>query len=212
MMRPVDLSVYLVTHYDLCPGEAFFERVEACCAAGVGVVQLREKTADGRLFLARARRLREITRRYGVALIVNDRVDVALLVEADGVHVGQSDLPLSDVRALLGPERIVGVSVHNLAELQAAVADGADYVGAGALFDSSGLRNVKNNATLLSLAELGEIVAHSPIPVVAIGGIDVDNVKDVLATGCSGVAVVRALHETENVQATVLALRGVHVV
>jgi thiamine-phosphate diphosphorylase/hydroxyethylthiazole kinase len=134
----VDYTLYLVTERSLLPeGYEFFDHLESCLKGGVTLVQLREKSLDTRPFIELARKTKEITQKYNVPLIINDRVDVALAVDAEGVHVGQDDMTLAQVRNFIGPNKIIGVSVNNVQEAQDAISGGADYLGIGAVWFTS---------------------------------------------------------------------------
>ena len=149
-----------------------------------------------REFFENARRIKKVTDAFGVPLIINDRVDIALAVDADGVHLGQSDLPARVARKLLGPEKIIGVSARNTALAQAAEEDGADYLGVGAMYATG----TKQDAKVITREELLAIRAAVKIPIVAIGGIKQKNVKDLKNTGIDGLAVVSAVIAAEDIQ------------
>ncbi len=184
------LKLYAVTDRSwLRPGETLAQAVEELLAAGVTCVQLREKQVTDETIIEEAHALQDCCRRYHVPLIINDRPDLALQVKAAGVHVGQSDMAIAAARKLLGPSYIIGGSAHNVAEALAAQEAGADYLGCGAVFGS----RTKQNVQPLSIAELKAICSAVSIPVVAIGGIDTENVIRIKDTGISGVAVVSAL-------------------
>ena len=177
------------------PTLAEFERLAASLvAAGVSVLQLRDKTLADRVLLARARALRAITRGTGTLFIMNDRPDLAALAEADGVHVGQEELTVKDARRIVGPNALVGVSTHSLAQARQAVLDGADYIGVGPVFPSS----TKNFAALPGLNLLREIAREITLPSFAIGGITTDNLADVQATGFSRIALSAAITQAAN--------------
>lgn len=189
MKREIDYALYLVTDRDLMTAATVEESVELAIEGGVTLVQLREKDASSRCFYDTAMKVREITHRHGVPLIINDRVDIALAVSADGVHVGQSDIPADVVRRIIGPERILGVSAGNLAEAQAAVKMGADYLGVGAM-NATG---TKSDALITTMAELKSIRAAVSLPIVVIGGINLSNALDFAQAGVDGLAVVSAI-------------------
>ena len=131
------LKLYLVTDSDILKGRDFYKVIEDSMKAGVTVVQLREKDADGKEFLEKAMKLRELTRKYNVSFIINDRVDIAMLCDADGIHVGQSDIDAVSVRKLIGEDKIIGVSARSVEEAKKAKEDGANYLGIGAMFSTS---------------------------------------------------------------------------
>jgi len=165
---------------------AAFERlVSALVEAGVGMIQLRDKRLDDRQLIGRARRMRELTRGSSTLAIVNDRADVAVAVNADGVHLGQEDLSVKDARDVVGTRMLVGVSTHNIEQARTAVLDGANYLGAGPTFPSQ----TKSFEALAGLDYLREVVAEIRLPTFAIGGIESTNLPDVLATGVTRVAV-----------------------
>lgn len=192
-MKNLDLSLYLVT--DKSDNvEKFLNTIEEAIEGGVSVVQIREKTADTLDFYNLAMKVKEITEKYDVPLIINDRVDVALAIDADGVHVGQSDMPCDVTRALVGPDKIVGVSAATIEEAQKAERDGADYIGTGAVFPTA----TKDDAPKITKKDLKEIVESISIPVVAIGGITLNNAHELNETGISGLSVVSAIMSSEN--------------
>lgn len=202
-MRRFDLSLYLVTNGDGMEEEAFFQKVERALRGGVTLVQLREKELGGGAYLARAVRLRELCDRYGVPLIVDDRVDVALAAGAAGVHVGAEDLPVEAARRLLGPDRIVGATAKTVEAARAAIAAGADYLGVGAIYPTE----TKVKTVLTPVARLAEIRALGT-PCVAIGGLCADNLEVLKDSGADGVAVVRALMRSEDPEAEARTLRA----
>jgi thiamine-phosphate pyrophosphorylase len=188
--RAIDLSLYLVIGPDTTMGRPLSEVVLAAIDGGVTVVQLRQKRGTTRAFVEEARALMALLRPLGVPLIVNDRVDVALAASADGVHVGQDDMCPADVRRLVGPSSIVGLSVTNLAEAHAVDATLVDYVGIGPVFATP---TKPDAAPPLGLVGAAELCRALRVPAVAIGGIDCDNVGHVRAVGVQGVAVVSAI-------------------
>ena len=184
-----ELTLYLVTDRRWLGRRSLEEDVEEALLGGVTLIQIREKEISSRAYLELARRLKEVTDRYGVPLIVNDRVDIALAVDADGVHVGPDDLPVSFARRLLGPDKIVGASASSLEEALTFQAQGADYLGVGAVFPTA----TKQVTEKVDLETLARIKAAVRIPVAAIGGIDAGNAPEVMKTGVDGVAVVSAI-------------------
>lgn len=201
----LDWSLYVVTDAGLSRGRSHLAVIEAAIAGGATVVQYREKTAATRQMIAEAQALRELTQRAGVPLIVNDRLDVALAIDADGVHVGQDDMPAAVARRLIGPDKLLGVSVANLAEAMQAVQDGADYLGVGPIFATP---TKPDAAPPIGMDGLREICRHVPLPVVAIGGINVANAADAIAAGAQGIAVVSAVVAAEDVAAAAQQLRA----
>ena len=192
-MNKIDLSLYLVTD-NSDDTDKFLKTIEEAIKGGVTVVQIREKTADTLDFYNLAIKVKEITEKYEVPLIINDRVDVALAIDADGVHVGQSDMPCDVTRKIIGPNKILGVSAHNIEEAMKAESDGADYIGSGAVFPTS----TKADANSVSKQELKNIVESINIPVVAIGGITENNAHELTGTGIAGLSVVSAIMSSEN--------------
>lgn len=192
-MNTVDLSLYLVTD-NSDDVEKFLSTIEEAIKGGVTVVQIREKTADTLDFYNLALKVKEITTKYNVPLIINDRVDIALAIDADGVHVGQSDMPCDVTRKLIGPDKILGVSAATIPEAEKAERDGADYIGTGAVFPTA----TKDDAPKVTKDELKEIVESISIPVVAIGGINLDNAKELTDTGIAGLSVVSAIMSSDN--------------
>ncbi|MBQ8018631.1 MAG: thiamine phosphate synthase [Methanobrevibacter sp.] len=192
-MKNIDLSLYLVTDKSN-DVEKFLKTIEEAIKGGVSVVQIREKTADTLDFYNLALKVKEITTKYNVPLIINDRVDVALAIDADGIHVGQSDMPCDVTRKLVGTDKIVGVSAATIEEAKKAEKDGADYIGTGAVFPTS----TKDDAPEITKDDLKEIVESINIPVVAIGGITIDNAHELKNTGIKGLSVVSAIMSSEN--------------
>lgn len=192
-MKNLDLSLYLVTDKS-DDVEKFLKTIEEGIKGGVTVVQIREKTADTLDFFNLALKVKEITKKYNVPLIINDRVDVALAIDADGVHVGQTDMPCDVTRKLVGPDKIVGVSAATIDEAKKAEKDGADYIGTGAVFPTA----TKDDAPKITKKDLKEIVDSINIPVVAIGGITLDNAHELIDTGIAGLSVVSAIMSSDD--------------
>ncbi len=203
MAERIDWSLYLVTDSGLSRGRSLIEIVEAAIAGGVTVVQYREKGATTRRMVEEALGLRELCRRRGIPFIVNDRLDVALAVEADGIHVGQDDLPASLARRLIGRERILGVSAETPERAARAEAEGADYIGASPIFATPTKSDAPPPMGIAGLRLLSKAVA---IPVVAIGGINRDNAASLIAAGATGVAAVSALVSAEDVESAARTL------
>ena len=173
------------------------EAVEQAVRGGCTVVQLREKDCTSLEFYETAKKVKEITDRYQVPLIINDRVDIALAVGADGVHVGQDDLPAGEVRRILGPDKIVGVSAGSVAEAVKAEEDGADYLGVGAMYATS----TKEDADVTSREELLRIREAVNLPIVVIGGINRSNYRNFKGIGVNGLAVVSAVIAADDIEA-----------
>ena len=189
-MKPkLDYTLYLVTDSVLMSTNTLAEAVTQAMAGGCTLVQLREKKASSLEFFRQAKELHEIIRSKDIGFIVNDRLDIALATEADGVHVGQSDLPARIARKLIGQDKILGVSVGNLQEALEAERDGADYLGVGAMFAT----DTKTDAGLTSIKELLRIRQAVSLPIVVIGGINQGTVPSFFGTGIDGIAVVSAI-------------------
>lgn len=198
------LLLYAVTDRAWVGRQSLYEQVESALRGGATMVQLREKQLDAEGILREARELAHLCKQYGVPFILNDNVDLALACGADGVHVGQDDLAAAEARRKLGPDKIIGVSAHNVAEALAAVRDGADYLGSGAVFGST----TKTNVHALPHETLREICRAVDIPVVAIGGITKDNLPQLAGTGIDGVALVSAIFAAPDIEAECRALRA----
>lgn len=182
--------LYLVTDRDLSLGRPLMEVVAAAVQGGVTCVQLREKNCTGREFLQQAIQLKSLLAPLKVPLIINDRVDIALAVDADGVHLGQHDLPLADARRLLGPERLIGISAETVQDALEAEQNGADYIGISPVFSTP---TKTDTAQALGLAGIRKIRQQTSIPLVAIGGISNANAAQVIQAGANGIAVVSAI-------------------
>lgn len=167
---------------------------EDVLANGATFLQIREKDLDANTFEAEAAKLKELCRRYHVPYVVNDSVEIALAIDADGVHVGQSDIKGRDIRSLIGPDKILGISAGTVEEAIAAENAAADYIGVGAVFGTSTKKNARN----LSVEKLREITGAVSIPVVAIGGINAGNLLELTGSGVDGVAVVSAIFAADN--------------
>ncbi|MEG6521590.1 thiamine phosphate synthase [Desulfotomaculum sp. 1211_IL3151] len=204
MKHNVDYSLYLVTDRERMNAPSLAEAVESAILGGCTLVQLREKTVASLNFFKIAQKVKGITDRYNIPLIINDRVDIALAVDAAGVHVGQNDLPAATVRRIIGPNKILGVSAATLQEAKQAQADGADYLGVGAMFATE----TKTDAHLVSLAELGQIRSDVSIPIVVIGGINKATIPKFIGTGINGLAVVSAILSAQDIKAAARELKN----
>lgn len=198
------MRLYAVTDRSWLNGQTLYEQVEQAVKGGVTLVQLREKGLGAEQFLQEARQIQQLCHRFGVPLIINDSIEVALAVDADGVHLGQDDANAAQARQLLGKDKIIGVSAHNVQEALQAVQDGADYLGSGAVFGSG----TKTNVSTLPMQTLREICSAVPIPVVAIGGITEQNLQQLSGSGIAGAAVVSAIFAQENIEEAAIRLRG----
>lgn len=197
------LLLYAVTDQAFTGEKTLTEQIKEALCAGVTLLQLREKSMDKRAFLEEAILVRELTKHYGIPLIINDDVEIALKCGADGVHVGQDDLSPSEVRRLIGPDRILGVTAKNVNQAKKAYMDGADYIGSGAIFPSP----TKKDAIPLTLEQLTAICRSIPIPVTAIGGITVENVSSLKGTGVAGASVVSGIFGQKDITTAVHRLK-----
>ena len=190
----IDYSVYLVTDRRNKTDEEFLNIIEEAIKGGTTIVQLREKTASTKEFYDLALKVKEITSRYDVPLLINDRIDIALAVDSEGVHIGQDDMPAGIAREIIGEDKILGVSASTVEEAKKAEIDSADYIGSGAVFPTA----TKDDADSVSEEELKEIVDSIDIPVVAIGGITVENASTLKGSGIAGFSVVSAIMSAED--------------
>jgi thiamine-phosphate pyrophosphorylase len=174
--------------------EEFLNIIEEAIKGGTTIVQLHEKTASTKEFYDLALRVKEITSRYDVPLLINDRIDIALAVDSEGVHIGQDDMPADIAREIIGDDKILGVSASTVEEAKKAEIDSADYIGSGAVFPTA----TKDDADSVSKEELKEIVDSIDIPVVAIGGITVENAHTLKGSGIAGFSVVSAIMSAED--------------
>lgn len=190
MAEPIDYSLYLVTDRSLSLGRSNMEVVAAAVKGGVSCVQLREKHLDTRNFLQEALNLKALLTPLGIPLIINDRLDIALAVQADGVHLGQNDMPIAEARRLLPSSTIIGISSECLDDAIEAAEQGADYIGISPIYATP---TKTDTGAPLGLDGISEIRRHVTIPLVAIGGITAANARQVIAAGADGVAVVSAI-------------------
>jgi len=191
------LRLYLVTNRYQDSVESFLEKVETACRSGVTIVQLREKNLTTNQYYQLAKQVKEITDAYQVPLIIDDRLDVCLAVDAAGLHIGDDELPVSVARKVLGPEKILGVTAKTVKRALEAEEGGADYLGTGAIFPTT----TKENAPITLISTLKTICQRVTIPVVAIGGLTSENIDQLIGTGIAGVAVVRDLMQAEDIEA-----------
>ncbi|WP_222915204.1 thiamine phosphate synthase [Natrinema sp. SYSU A 869] len=204
-MNPSNWRTYLVTQASLSADRSTPETVRAAIDGGVDAVQLREKDASARSRYGLGLELRELTAEAGVDLIVNDRIDIAQAIDADGVHVGQSDLPVAVARDLLGSDAIVGCSTSTVAEAREAEAEGADYLGVGAVYGTSS-KDVDEDTDGIGPDRIADIAEAVSIPIVGIGGITADNAGPVLEAGAAGVAVISEITAALDPQAATESL------
>ncbi len=191
------LRLYLVTNRYQDSLENFLEKVETACRSGVTIIQLREKNLTTNQYYQLAKQVKKITDAYQVPLIIDDRLDVCLAVDAAGLHIGDDELPVSVARKVLGPEKILGVTAKTVKRALEAETSGADYLGTGAIFPTT----TKENAPITLISTLKTICQTVAIPVVAIGGLTSENIDQLSGTGIAGVAVVRDLMQAEDIEA-----------
>ncbi|RSI67890.1 Thiamine-phosphate synthase [Streptococcus oralis] len=191
------LRLYLVTNRYQDSLESFLKKVETACRSGVTIIQLREKNLTTNQYYQLAKQVKEITDAYQVPLIIDDRLDICLAVDAAGLHIGDDELPVSVARQVLGPEKILGVTAKTVKRALEAETSGADYLGTGAIFPT----RTKENAPITLISTLKTICQTVAIPVVAIGGLTSENIDQLAETGIAGVAVVRDLMQAEDIEA-----------
>ena len=194
--QEIDYTLYLCTDRDLMSTDTIEEAVEQAVKGGCTVVQLREKDCSSLEFYETALRVKKITDQYKIPLIINDRVDIALAVNADGVHVGQDDLPAASVRRILGGDKVIGVSAGSVREAVKAREDGADYLGVGAMHATS----TKTDADVTTVEELNKIREMVDLPIVAIGGMNKQTLPELKGTGVDGIAVVSAVIAADDIE------------
>ena len=182
-------KIYLVTDEKACLEKDFYSCIEEAIKGGVKIVQLREKNISTKDFYEKALKVKEICKNYGALFIINDRLDIAQAVGADGVHLGQSDMPIEEARKILKDKFLIGATARNIEEAKRAELLGADYIGSGAIFGTS----TKDNAKKLEMEELKKIVASVKIPVFAIGGININNVGILKNIGLQGICSVSGI-------------------
>ena len=207
-MKPknIDYSLYLVTDRLLSRGRSTLEVVQAAVKGGVTCVQLREKTCSTREFIAEAEAIKEFLAANRIPLIINDRIDVALAVNADGIHLGQNDMPLATARSILGEQRIIGISAECLQDAVAAEKMGADYLGISPIYNTP---TKTDTAPCLGLEGLGRIRSEVKLPLVGIGGLNPGNAAEVVAGGAEGIAVVSAIVSAEDCETAARRLRKI---
>jgi thiamine-phosphate pyrophosphorylase len=204
LLNPGDLLLYLCTDRVLNLGRPIAQSVEEAIAGGVSMVQLREKDISSREFYEIAVELRAVTRRHHVPLVINDRLDIALALGAEGLHLGQTDLPLKEARRLAGKNLFIGASAHTVEEALEAEREGADYLGVGPVYPTGSKADA---GEVLGIAGLEAICARVKIPVIGIGGINAENAAPVISAGATGVAVISAILSQPDIRKTAETLR-----
>ena len=199
------LLLYAVTDRHWLGDRTLYDVVRESLDGGVTFLQLREKDLDDETFFREAVRLRDMAREYGVPFVINDNVDIAVRMDADGVHVGQSDMEAGDVRALIGPDKILGVSAQTVEQAVLAEKRGADYLGVGAVFPTGS----KDDADDVSFETLKAICEAVSIPVVAIGGITADNTPELAGSGICGIAVISAIYGQKDISKAAASLKKI---
>lgn len=192
--KELDTTLYLVTDSTNLDEETFLNKVEEACKGGVTLLQIREKERSGREFLDLAKKILEVAHKYNVPLLIDDRIDIALAVNADGVHVGQSDIPVDVARKLMGNDKIVGATAKTVEQAQEAYNQGADYLGVGAIYPTT----TKVITVLTKVETLAKICKAVPIKVNAIGGLTKDNIYILKNSGIDGICVVSAIMKADN--------------
>ena len=203
-MKKFDTSLYFITDSTGFSEEEFLRRIEAALRGSVTLLQLREKDKTTRKYLDLARKVHALTKRYGVPLIIDDRLDIALAIGAEGVHLGQSDLPIDLARQLLGPDRIIGATAKTVPQALEAYQQGADYLGVGAIYPTT----TKVKTVLTSTDTLRDICAAVPIPVNAIGGLNRDNIDILAGIPIAGICVVSAIMKADDPEKAATELKA----
>lgn len=200
----IDYSLYVITDRSFLKGRSLKTMVEDSILGGATIIQVREKDISTREFFKVALEVKEVTDYYKVPLIINDRIDIAQAINADGVHLGQDDMPIKIARKILGQNKIIGISTGTLDEALEAERDGADYLGIGAVFYTGTKKDID---LPLGIETLKHIYQNINIPAVAIGGINASNFKEVLATGVDGISVISAILGKDDIKAAAKALK-----
>ena len=195
-MQNIDYTLYLVTNRQNKTEQEFLNTIEEAIKGGVTIIQLREKNTNTKKFYNIAKKVKKITTKYNIPLIINDRIDIAQAINAEGIHLGQNDMPCNIARKILGKEKIIGISATTIKEAQKAQKDTANYIGCGAIFPTK----TKNDAKTVTIPELTKITKSINIPVIAIGGITKENKKQLKNTKIKGISVVSAITESKNPQ------------
>jgi len=204
-MKNIDTTLYFITDSTGFSLEEFLCRVEQALKGGVTLVQLREKNRTTREYIALAEKVHELTKKYNIPLIIDDRIDVAMAVDAEGVHLGQSDMPVDIARRILGKDKIIGATAKTVPQALEAWKNGADNLGVGAIYPTT----TKVKTVLTSVDTLKEIAKAVPIPVNAIGGLNKDNMDVLEGTGIAGVCVVSAIMKADSPQKAAEEIKAV---
>jgi thiamine-phosphate pyrophosphorylase len=202
-LKHLDTSLYFITDSTGLSEEEFLRRTEEALRGGVTLLQLREKNRTTREYLSLAEKVHELTRRYGVPLLIDDRLDVAMAMDAEGVHLGQSDLPIHMARRILGPDKIVGATAKTVPQATEAYEQGADYLGVGAIYPTT----TKVKTVLTSTDTLRDICKAVPIPVNAIGGLNKTNIDVLCGIPIAGICVVSAIMKADDPRQAAVDLR-----
>ena len=205
-MKKLDWNLYLLTEESLSDGRSTLEVVKKAVQGGVDVIQLRDKNMSLRERYALGKEIRKITWKNEVCFIVNDRVDLALALDADGVHLGQNDLPLRDAREILGKEKIIGVTALKEEEIKEAERDGADYLGIGSVFTTSS-KKVADHKDGIGLSGVRKIKEMTKLPITAIGGLNLNNAAEVVRAGADTISVLSSVTKAEDIKSTVKELK-----
>lgn len=203
-MKNFDTTLYFITDSTSVSDEKFLNVVEEACKGGATIIQLREKERSTREYMELAEKVHEVTKKYGIPLIIDDRVDVALAVDAEGVHLGQSDMPVAAARKLMGEEKIIGATTKTVPQALEAYKQGADYLGVGAIYPTT----TKVKTVLTSVETLSDIVKSVPIKVNAIGGLNKDNIYVLKGSGIDGICAVSAIMKADDPCAAVRELKS----
>ncbi len=207
-MKNIDWDLYLITEESLSAGRKSIKVVKKAAAGGVDVIQLREKNLSLREKFQLGKQIKKVCNRNNITFIVNDRVDLALALNADGVHLGQSDLPLRSARRILGPDKIIGLTAWRNQEITAAEADGADYLGVGAIFKTKS-KQLNSDKNGIGLKRITEIRKKSELPLIAIGGLNKENASEVIKSGADCISVISALTGAERIETETLAFKNI---
>ncbi|SES36533.1 thiamine phosphate synthase [Salipaludibacillus aurantiacus] len=200
-----EFSLYAITGEEFHPGKNVVDVMEEAIIGGADIIQLRDKTGSKREVLEKAQALRELTLKHNVIFIVNDHIDVAMAVHADGIHLGQDDLPLTEARKITGKDMIIGISTHHIDEAKAAEKEGADYIGAGPVFATNSKADVTSPVTT---DYIKQVKAEISIPFVAIGGIKRHNVNEVLEAGAERICMISEISGAKDVRSVCMELRA----